>query len=502
MKILTMLTLCLGTLFCAKAFVFAKPTARPNYRVTIDSKDPRRLTIEAETTVKRGILHMSDLGAEQFPARWAKFVSGLSVTSKSGKKVEAIDLGDAKWKLDAKPGEIVGLKYHVQLDHDKHPWGAGLDSVSFVRDWGIYAAGRTYLITDGAANEGVDICFNLPKGWRITTPWLANKGKANCFIARNSEELTDSMVFAGMHKEFVMSRNGFELRFALGGDLAADEGKYRSLANGVMDYYIDLMGGIPKPPPSNPLSRAVVILNPGEQTDGEVIGNNICIIVGTRNDPMSELFAKFIFAHEFFHLWNGKSIRPAGTEDEWLKEGFTNIYAMKALYHLGAITESELFSTLDGLFFKRYSTDPSYGRASMREVASGDDKHRHWGLIYGGGMFAGMCADSIIRRKTANNKSLDDLMRAFFVQYGGSDSTYATPEIAKSISGLSGSDMSDFFASYIYGKEAVPIDQCLREMGLDSSIQDGKLKIARKPTTTESEDRMIDIFLGKKPRSN
>lgn len=496
---LIQILLAFSLLLIFTSIITANPGTVAAYRISVSAKNTRVLAVEAEfKATKNGVIRMDENGAQQFPARWAEFVRDLRAFDKSGNPIAVKELGDARWKLAVRGGDLVRLKYDVHLDHESHKWAAGIDSVAFVRDWGIYATGRTYLITNDATDGQVDISFDIPKGWHVTTPWLPKKDKPNSYVAENHDDLTESMIFAGTHKEFVVDRNGFELRFALGGsDLLTEESRYRSLANGVMDYYISLMGGPPKPPANARFSRSVVILNPGEQTDGEVIGNNICIIVGSKSDPSSDLFARFIFAHEFFHLWNGKSIIPKDTSDEWFKEGFTNIYAMKALIHIGAISEAEFFGAMDTLFYKRYSTDPSYGKASMRDVASGDEKHKHWGLIYGGGMFTGMCFDVSIRKATNNKRSLDDLLRSFYNRYAGTTRTYSTNDLQNSVSELVGRDMRGFFADHIYGKEPIPIAKCLSDVGLSAEIAEGHLKIARKPAATDAETMMVNLMIGK-----
>ena len=66
---------------------------------------------------------------------------------------------------------------------------------------------------------------------------------------------------------------------------------------------------------------------------------------------MSTMISRFIFAHEFFHLWNGKSMVPDDQETEWFKEGFTNYYTLKALYHVGLLNDTAYFSVLNNLFY-------------------------------------------------------------------------------------------------------------------------------------------------------
>ena len=89
-----------------------------------------------------------------------------------------------------------------------------------------------------------------------------------------------SMIFAGTHEEISIKRDDFELVFALGGDdIIAQQEDFRKLAEGVMDYYIALMGGVPNPSPDNKFTKSIVIVNSSTLTDGEVIGNNISMLI-------------------------------------------------------------------------------------------------------------------------------------------------------------------------------------------------------------------------------
>ena len=98
------------------------------------------------------------------------------------------------------------------------------------------------------------------------------------------------MLFAGEHEQFIFKRDGFELLLALGGEeiIAKDEG-YVNLASGVLDYYIELKGGVPSRSPENPFHMALVIINPYEQPDGDVIGNCISILESNQADPMAQM---------------------------------------------------------------------------------------------------------------------------------------------------------------------------------------------------------------------
>ena len=177
------------------------------------------------------------------------------------------------------------------------------------------------------------------------------------------------------------------------------------------------------------------------------------MIFNPDGDAQSQVVAKFIFAHEFFHLWNGKSINVATAGEEWFKEGITNYYALKALSRLKAVTDQDLFGTMNGLFYQRYTADTALGRSSMRDVASGDEKHKHWGLIYGGGLFTGICQDVDIRVASQNKRSLDDLMRDYFKRLGGTDKEYTTTDVRDSMAALGSSSSTDFINKHVFGTE-------------------------------------------------
>ncbi|MCB1022951.1 MAG: hypothetical protein KDB79_01080, partial [Acidobacteria bacterium] len=442
------------------------------YTISIAENNPKLARVEVSFVPKDEILYMNP-GGSALPKRWATFVRNLKVLDEKGNAVSVEELPDARWKLNLPQMRRVNLSYEIRLDHEEYKWPGGIDGVAFARDWGVFYTGRTLLILNGESWKDIDIEFRVPDNWKVTTPWQPVKNKHNSFKASNMAQLGDSMIFAGTHEELSLKRNGFELVFALGGeDIVSQKAEFGKLAEGVLDYYIDLMGGVPNPPPDNKFTKSVVIINSSGATDGEVIGNNISILVEKDGDKMSQLFSRLIFAHEFFHLWNGKSFRPSTDNAEWFKEGFTNYYTLKALHHVGFLTDESYLNVLNSLFYQRYSQDDGVGKISMTR---GEEKHDHWGLIYGGGMFAGIAQDMMIRKATNNRKSLNDLMRDLFKKYGGSEKEYDVKELQQRMSELSGTDQTSFFNEYILGTGKLPITDFFEIAGLDSKIENGNL---------------------------
>ncbi len=493
-NVIIALTLTVASLSCG-ATLIANPENNNQiiYTISIDSSAIRVVDVTVSFFPKDSMLYMTN-GANQLPKRWATFVEDIRTLDALGNEVEINELPDARWELAASSQERITLTYRVKLDHDQYTWGGGLDGVAYVTEWGVFCSGRALLILNGTEWEDIQVRFDVPAQWTVTTPWEATDKKKNDFRPQNQRDLIESLMFMGTHEELTFKRGSFELTFALGGTgVIAEKEEYRNLAAGVMDYYIRLMGAPPAPGPENNFRRSLVIINESSVTDGEVIGNNISILVEADGDGMSKVLSKFIFAHEFFHLWNGKSFVPEDDQTEWFKEGFTNYYTLKALYQLGFLKEESYFQALNNIMFKRYDTDNGLGRISMIQ---GSEKHDHWGLIYAGGLFVAIAQDMIIRQETNNAKSIDDGMRHLFKKYGGTNESYGLDELQEIFSNLAGKSQDKFFSEHILGTMRIPIEQYLSMTSFNAVVKDGNLTVDRKTNTNQLELNMAQGLFG------
>jgi predicted metalloprotease with PDZ domain len=479
---------------CAFCLSMAALCQEPvKYSISIDPDDWRKAEVKVEFTPASDTLYMLAGGTQDIEGGRSAFVKNITALSGKGKEVQITKLPNAQWLLGKRKGETVIATYQMNLDHEKYNWSGGLDGTAYATDWGIFYACRTLLVFPTGNLENTEIKFEMPEDWKVTTPW--QEIGLNSYKARTQSDLQSGMFFAGIHEELSFKKEEFELAFALGGPgVIAEKDMYKRLAGGVMEYYIELMGGLPNPSPDNPFNKAVVILNEHENTDGEVLGNNISILVSKEADPMSKMIGKFIFAHEFFHLWNGKSMAPENAvECEWFKEGFTNYYTLKALYQVGELDQQSFFGLIDQFFYQRYINDPAAGEES---ITRGDLKHNHWGLIYVGGMLAGISQDLIIRAETNNEKCLDDAMRALFQKYGGTDEGYSIVELQQLLTEVSGADQSDFFEKYVVGSQQIPIEDYFQGVGLDASRTEGHLLISVPDNQTNLQKQMLKDILG------
>ncbi|MCB0463289.1 MAG: hypothetical protein KDC81_11350 [Flavobacteriaceae bacterium] len=464
-----------------------------SYLITIDKENPRLAKVRISLTASDSILYMNP-GANQLEKRWATFVHNLGVIDENGKSVQVEELKDAKWKIHTSLNRKLTVSYNVHLDHENYEWSGGIDGAAYATELGVFYTGRSLFVLNGEKWKDIDVEFRVPNDWKVTTPWNLKGGSKYNYNASNISDLANSLIFIGLHKEVYLKREEFELILALGDhEMIVRENEFRSLANGVLDYYIDLMGGIPNISQENKFSRVLVVINSADTTDGEAIGNNISILFKRGGDKMEETVSRFIFAHEFYHLWNGKSFSPIDDKSEWFKEGFTNYYTIKALYNVGFLNETSFLDILSDFFYEKYINDSGVGRLSM---TNGEEKHNHWGLIYSGGLFVGISQDIIIRKATNNKKSIDDLMKLLFQKYGGSNKNYSIGELQEALAQLSGNNQSDFFETYINGTKQIPVDKYLKMVGLNAKIINKKLVVSKADNVTPEQQDIINGLLG------
>jgi predicted metalloprotease with PDZ domain len=186
----------------------------------------------------------------------------------------------------------------------------------------------------------------------------------------------------------------------------------------------------------------------------------------------------FVTAHEFFHAWNVKRLRPqplgpfdytqmVHTPSLWISEGLTSYYGGLALVRSGLVTPQQYLDEI-GRLITKFEQEPGRSERSIEDT-SWDTWFRRTGILqqannltntwysyYDGGQVMGHILDFAIRQNTKNQKSLDDWMRLLYSRYALPKPGFEPDDAIKAASEVSGTDLSDIFSKYISGKEPIP----------------------------------------------
>lgn len=190
-----------------------------------------------------------------------------------------------------------------------------------------------------------------------------------------------------------------------------------------------------------------------------------------------------ISAHEFFHAWNVKRIRPAAlfpynynqeqyTGLHWFTEGVTDYYSTLCMIRSGVLTEEKGLSVLaNGM----QAIDANYAYSVISPYYSSYDSwlspstYAHPLLrnsFYTLGQRLGAVIDGKIRVMTGGKKSFDDVFVYLYNEYYKKNLGVPEDGIQKAIETVSGGSWQDFFDKYVMGTEKMNYNELLKGTGL------------------------------------
>ena len=188
------------------------------------------------------------------------------------------------------------------------------------------------------------------------------------------------------------------------------------------------------------------------------------------------------------------------TRELWLAEGLSSYYDNLLLFRSGLIEVNEYFNLLASEI-RNYETVPGREVRSA-ELASFDSWIKHYVpdansvnstvSYYRKGAVIGFVTDSAIRRETDGNKSLDDVMRQMYQQYGPDgpgDGSYPPGAFENVLQELAGSGVRSMVDELLKSTRDPDVDAALAWYGL-------KLNRAPQRSAAERAGTPVPVGMG------
>jgi predicted metalloprotease with PDZ domain len=352
--------------------------------------------------------------------------------------------------------------------------------------------------------EPVEVQFeNVPAGWGIIAE-LRPGPKPNSFVAPNYDALVDAPVQAGTFDEFDFDDDGARFRVAVEGR-GYNTARLEDYLKRITGYELQLMGG----PPFKEYTFLLRI-GPFEQVGGGGMEHADSTAISA--ESVDEL--KNLCAHEFFHAWNVKRIRPQALEPVdyakeqytrvlWFAEGVTSTYAAYTLVRTGLWSKSQFYDDLASQITdvetrparKWQSVEDSSLDAWLEKYPDYNSPYRSISY-YDKGQVLGVLLDLTVRDATGNRKSMDDVMRLMDEEYAKQHKLYRSEDaIRAAVEKVSGVSFEDFFRQYVAGVDEIPYDKFLSIAGLELKPGPGVYTIVETPHPTESQRRILEGLL-------
>jgi predicted metalloprotease with PDZ domain len=442
----------------------------------LSTPDPASMYIEIEMQVSNV---SSDKMSFQLPA-WRPGRYELGNFAKNIQKWAAFDehenvlkfkkVTKDKWEVETKNISKVIVRYNYyasQLDAG----GCWSDNVQ------LYVNPiHCLLYVEDRLEESCEIELMIPDDWKIAV--AAEKQNDKTLIVKNYDQLVDTPFIASANlKHHCYKAAGIVFHIWFQGECKPDFNQIENDFKNFTEEQIKMMGDFP----SKEYHFLVQTLPYSFYHGVEHLSSTV-LAIGPGYELMNDrIYSEFVgvASHELFHVWNVKTIRPAEmfpydlakenySRLGYVYEGFTTYYGDLILARTGFLTLKKYLSEISIHLQKHMD---NYGRFNYSVAQSAFDTWLDGYVtgvpnkktsIYTEGSFIALMLDFMIRKSSASKKSLDDVMRILYNDFGKRKKGYSEMDIIAICETVAQHSFKDFFENYVY--KAASFESMLEEL--------------------------------------
>lgn len=299
----------------------------------------------------------------------------------------------------------------------------------------------------------------------------------------NYDTLVDSPILIGNHEVYEFKAAGVPHEVAITAPHNADIPAMLEHLTKIAETETAIFG-------EHPCEHYVYIILNSEKDYGGLEHLNSTSLLTSRFGYSNDAYTGFLglTAHEYFHLWNVKRLRPIElgpfdygqenyTELLWQAEGFTSYYDDFTLRRAGIISSKDYLNLLVKSFNYTANTHgcaiESLAAASydawIKYYRRNENSDNAQVSYYTKGAQIAFMLDMEIRRATKGTKNLDNVLRNMYEKYYKQlGRGFTRNEIKAEIETISGKNFDDFFTNYIEGTAPININKFLEVVGLEA----------------------------------
>jgi predicted metalloprotease with PDZ domain len=360
----------------------------------------------------------------------------------------------------------------VLIDFDYFANVLALNQAKVTNDYAFFTGTELFLEAVGRRASPSSVRFKIPAGWQIASA-LKETSDPSVFTAPDYDTLVDSPTELGRFDVTRFEVEGKPHYFVSNPAGAYPQEKRERLAV-MLAKIVEAERAVFNDLPYEKYVYFYFFAPSESNASGGLEHNNSHVVIGMRSrDPEPEGLTS-IAAHEFFHLWNVKRLRPAEmfpydysrdqeTPSLWVSEGFTNYYGELARYRATLRTRDEFLQTVAGAVAGVETNDArafiSPSDASVSTWLCYDTSCAFQISYYTQGQNLGALLDLSIRHDSQNAHDLDEVMRTLYTNFYKRGRGFAPEDFIATVSKLAGRDYREFFRRYVTGTEVPDYDE-------------------------------------------
>ncbi|MFN8237618.1 MAG: PDZ domain-containing protein [Chitinophagales bacterium] len=453
-----------------------------NIRYTLSFPAPHTHYVHVE-------MHISDIASEELQLKMAIWTPGSYLIREFQKNIDFVEAAITHqdpirlektdkntWKIDTRHTKEVTIKYQTYcFEYSVR--------TNFVDDSHALINGApTFLYIEGYENTGAEVHIIPFSAWKnISTSLPAKEDNKWIRVASNLDELIDSPIEIGNHTSYFFDAADVTHELAIYGKSNCDTEKLIADLKRIVEVETRIFG-------SHPCKNYVFIIHNTDSSFGGLEHAHSSVNHITRWDYDKENYQKAIslLAHEYFHLWNVKRIRPASLvpfdyESEnyttllWFFEGVTSYYDDYICYRAG-VTASDDFFEIVAKNINDVLNTPGIASQTLAESSFDtwlkyyrrNENYKNSQIsYYTKGAIVAQVFDILIIEATHGSKNLDDVMKKLYENYLSLPENGITEDSLISVfSSVSGIDFQPYFDKYIHTTQTPDLEYYFNKIGI------------------------------------
>ncbi|MDH5395060.1 MAG: PDZ domain-containing protein [Gammaproteobacteria bacterium] len=400
-------------------------------------------------------------------------------------------------KLDKSSWQAEPVEQALTIEYTVYAWDLSVRTAHFDMTHAFFNGTSLFLMPHGFEHSSSVVELVSPtdpkySDWHVTTSLRSqevNSAGFGLYQASDYDDLIDHPVEIGTQSEFSFTVEDTEHSMALTGIQAADTERLKTDLTKICQAHCTMFGELPD---IKEYKFLVMVTGDGyggleHRSSTSLLCSRNDLPLKTQPEDPEEKYRNFLglCSHEYFHTWNVKRIKPEGfmpydltsetyTKQLWAFEGITSYYDELALVRCGVISVNSYLEMLGQNItrvlrgkgrFKQSIAESSF-EAWTKFYKQDESAPNNIVSYYVKGGLLALCLDLTIRNHTNDTKSLDDVMRYLWNNYGKVSVGVPEGEIEKICSKISGHNLTNFFAHYLYGTDELPVEKLLSEFGI------------------------------------
>ena len=406
---------------------------------------------------------------------FAQYVRYVRATDPNGRPLVVRKMDKTTWRVfGAQDGAFVDYLVYCDLPG---PYGMQVS-----KEHAFFNLAELLMYPVDSRDAAMTVSFtDLPPGWKIATPLAALDPRKHLYTARSYDRLVDGPVDIGKFEQASFDEDGARYYIVVDGDPASYKmDEIVAMAKKVTHSAILWMN-------ERPFTEYTFLYHfpHGPGSGGMEHAYATAIDVSAERLADDPFALPSVTAHEFFHLWNVKRIRPASLEPIdytkenftralWFSEGFTSTVGDYLLLRTGIMDEPTFLSSL-ARQIRELQLRPAHLTQSAEDSSLDTwfDKYPQYRLpdrsisYYNKGEILGVLLDLEIRNQTNGRKSLRELFQWMNVHYAHEARPFNdTQGVREAAEAITGKDFGPFFNDYVHGLQELPYDRLFATVGL------------------------------------